>query len=74
MAMMELGTDRATDFLACLMNPEPPEFHRNELELKESGIIYLLQDRSTVTFCGPLISHISSLGSRSESGCFVGQP
>lgn len=45
MAMMELGTDRATDFLACLMNPQPPEFHRNELELKESGIIYLLQDR-----------------------------
>lgn len=45
MAMIELGIDRATDFLACLMNPEPPEFHRNELELKESRIIHLLQDR-----------------------------
>lgn len=45
MAMAELRTGRATDFLACLMNPEPPyEFHCNELELKESGI-YLLQDR-----------------------------
>ena len=44
MEMAELRTDRATDFLDCLMNPEPPEFHRNELELKESGI-YLLQDR-----------------------------
>lgn len=71
MVMAELGTDRATDFLACLTKPELPEFRRNELELKESGIIYCCR---TGDFCGPLISCISSLGSQSESGCFAGQP